>query len=119
VDPTAVPMYQGEDWSQQLSFFEDVGQTTPVVFTDPVMDIRTSRARLATFDTSGSSEGLAAIVNPGVLLLSMDWEHTKLIKAGIYPLDIFAEVAGQRRAITKVGTIQLVVAARVTQDEHP
>lgn len=112
-------MYQGEDWSQQLSYFEDVAQTTPLVLSLPVMDLRKNHARLATFDTTGASEGLITISSPGVLELTMAWPQTAIIPAGLYPLDIFAEVNGQRVAITKIGELQLEVSARSTEDANP
>lgn len=118
-EPVDVGMYQGEDFEQSLLFFSDVAQTTALVFTNPVMDIRAPRARLATFDTGGTQEGLATIPAAGSLLLTMSWQQTRLIPPGTYPLDIFADVAGKRRAITKVGELQLVVAARNTVDDAP
>lgn len=117
--PFTIPLYQGEDFSQELAFYEDESMTTPLAFTDPVMDIRAARSRLATFDTSGNAEGLFTIPSPGILLMTMGWQHTTQIKAGTYPLDIFAEVDGKRRAISKQGILQLVVTPRITVDQHP
>lgn len=113
-----IALYQGEDWSQQLSFFTDLAQTVPQLFTQPYMDLVNSRGRIATFSADGDREGLATITGPGVLVLSMPWAQTSLLPPGTYPLDIFANVAGKRKAITKIGTIELVVTASVTTDSN-
>lgn len=112
-----IPMYQGEDFSQQLSYFTDLDQTTPLVFTSPVMDVRDGDGNLlASFDDDGELFGTATITGPGVLVLAMGHVGTAQIAAGSYPLDIFAEVGGHRLAITKRGVLKLVVSARITVD---
>lgn len=113
-------MYQGEDFVQQLSYFTDEDQTDPIVFIHPVMDVRDQLGTLlATFDDTDDEIGLATITAPGVLVLSMDHEHTANMPKGSYPLDIFANVAGSREAITKRGLVKLVVTARITVDDGP
>lgn len=114
-------MYQGTDWSQQLTFYADEDMTIPLVFEHPVMDIRPKPGGvlLATFDDTGTKEGLSHVKPGGVLLLSMSYAQTALIKAATYPIDIFADVDGKRQAITKMGSIQLVVSPRNTQDTGP
>lgn len=115
-----IPMYQGEDFSQQLSYFSDVGETIPLVFTNPVMDVRdTSGGLLVRFDTTGTADGLATITGPGVLLLTMPYAKTALVAAATYPLDIFADTGGKRIAITKRGVIALKVSLRNTVDTGP
>jgi hypothetical protein len=111
-------MYQGEDFTQQLSYFTDVDELVPVVFTAPVMDIRASDGTLlARFDTSGTSAGLIAIIAPGVLSFTMPHTATALITGGAYALDVFADVGGGREAITKRGLLKLVVTRRITVDD--
>lgn len=118
---TTLPMYQGEDWSQQLSFFADLALTIPIVFENPVMDVRSSKdgSRLATFDETGTREGTAVVSAPGVLHLRMPFKATAGLPASNYPLDIFVDVNGQRKPILKRGTLALRVTARVTVDENP
>jgi hypothetical protein len=112
-----IPMYQGEDFSQELSYFSDVDMTIPLVFTYPVMDVRDQAGTLlARFDISGTQLGLATITAPGVLLLTMPYTQTALIPAATYKLDIFADVAGKRDAITKQGVAALKVSPRNTID---
>jgi hypothetical protein len=116
----AIPMYQGEDFSQQLSYFSDEEQTEPLVFTNPVMDVRdTDGLLLARFDTTGEEAGLCTITAPGVLMLSMPYAQTATMTVGTYPLDIFADVDTRRDAITKHGVISLRVDARITVDDGP
>jgi len=121
VATTTLAMYQGEDWSQQLSFFLDKQQTQPCVFDNPVMDIRdpNTGAKLATFDSTGAELGSATVPSDGVLNLSMPYTSTDDIPAGQYALDIFADIAGQRKAIVKRGLLTLSVTARVTEDDNP
>lgn len=114
-----LPMYQGEDWSQQLSFFTDQAMTTPQDFANPVMDLRNQQGvRVATFDDIGK-EGLAVVSDLGELTLTMSYINTALVPAATYQIDIFADLDGERKAIVKRGTIQLVVTARITQDDIP
>lgn len=117
--PALLAMYQGEDFAQRLLFYTDQARTVPLVFSDPVMDVRAGRTRYATFDITGQAEGTFSIPDPGVLDLAMGWAHTEKVKAATFDLDIFANVNGRRVAITKVGTLQLVVSKRITQDERP
>lgn len=118
---TALPMYQGEDWSQQLSFFADEAMTQPLDFGNPVMDVRLAKdgSRLATFDETGLREGTAVITGPGVLELRMPFTATEDLPAGSYAIDVFADVNGQRKAIVKRGVLSLKVGARVTVDDNP
>ena len=114
-----LPMYQGEDWTQTLSFFTDASLATPYEFTNPVMDVRSQAgARIATFDDLGK-EGLAVITAPGVLKLTMSWDNTAQLPPATYQLDIFGDVGEERKAILKRGTIQLTVTARITHDDNP
>ena len=119
-DTQAIPMYQGEDFSQELSYFTDEDQLTPLVFTNPVMDVRNSDGLLlASFDDDASDQGTATVTGPGVLVLAMPHTATALLAAGTYALDIFADVGEARLAITKRGVLKLVVSARITQDDGP
>lgn len=113
----SLAMYQGEDWSQSLQFFTDLEQTTPLVFADPVMEIRGPRGLQARFDSNPDSAGSVEIPAPGTLILALPWQYSRNVAAGTYPLDIFADVGGKRVAITKQGVMQLVVTARITQDD--
>jgi hypothetical protein len=116
----AIELYQGQDWAQQLSFFTDATQSAPVVFANPVMDVRTGKGeRLATFDSTGQREGLAEVTAPGVLSLQMAFDHTDDIPPGSYALDVFADVDGLRVPILKRGVLALKVTARVTVDDAP
>lgn len=115
-----IPMYQGEDFSQQLSYFSDLAETIPLVFTNPVMDVRDStNVLLATFDISGTQLGLMTITAPGVLVLSMPNAATAGIPNATYKIDIFADTGGKRKAITKKGVLTLNVSSRVTVDAGP
>lgn len=118
---TALPMYQGEDWAQQLAFFADEAQTTPIVFANPVMDVRSSKddSLLASFDETGTREGTATVSAPGVLDLAMPFTATAELPASSYALDIFVDVNGQRKPILKRGALTLKVTARVTIDDNP
>lgn len=118
-EPVAISMYQGEDWSQTLYFYKDTDQTIPLVFDTPVMDVRAKGkggGLLATFDMSGEQLGLASIQSDGVLVLTMPYATTATMVPGSYPLDIFANVNGQRKAITKQGALELTITARITVD---
>jgi hypothetical protein len=123
-----IPMYQGEDFSQELSYFSDPvavppdEQTydEPLVFTHPVMDVRDGYHNLlASFDDTGTQAGLMVITEPGVLVMSMPAASVAALPNGTYELDIFADVGGGREAITKRGVIELVVDRRNTVDDGP
>jgi len=118
--PQNIPMYQGEDFSQQLTFFSDVDMSVPLVFTHPVMDIRgADGSLLATFDDTGTQLGLMTITAPGVLQLSMAYTDTASIQAATFPVDIFADVGDSREAISKRGVLAIKVAKRITVDTGP
>ena len=119
----AIPMYQGEDFSQQLSYFSDEDQTVPLEITQAIMDVRNSDglllARFEVGNTPGLGLGTVTITSPGVLVLSMAYPWTAQIPAGSYAIDIFADIAGGgRQAITKRGVLKLVVTPRITVDEE-
>jgi len=115
-------LYQGQDWSQQLSYFQDANQTEPLVFSNPVMDVRDADGGLlATFDTTGDQAGLITSPSDGVIVLTMGHATTPSLPAGTYGVDIFADVAGTgpgtgRQPITERGVIALQVIARITVD---
>lgn len=115
-----IPLYQGEDFSQPLSYFTDVAETIPLVFTNPVMDIRASDGTLlAVFDTTGLQKGLMTITGPGAMTLTMPYAATAALPAATYAVDIFADVGGSRQAITKRGLLSVKVSPRITRDDGP
>jgi hypothetical protein len=118
-----IEMYQGEDFSQRLSYFTDETLGAPLVFTNPVLEVRAKSTLYARFDTTGTAAGLITPDGDGVIVLSMPYTATAVIKAGDYPLDVFADVMRdgllKREAISKIGVMQLQVAARSTVDEGP
>lgn len=115
--PQVLRIYQGEDWAKVLLYYSDTAQTTPLVFENPYMEIRKGRRVYATFDVPGSAaDGAASIPAPGQLRLDLPHAASALIPKGIYDVDIFADVEGERKAITKLGYLQIAVDARNTQD---
>ena len=117
----SMTMYQGEDWSQPFVFYADDAHTSVVVFTHPWCDVRgtgSSGALYATFTEDGSNLGTATITDDGHVTFSMSHEDTAKIPAGTYPIDIFADHATEGRIVlSKSGALQLVVQARVSQDQ--
>lgn len=114
--PVQLPLYQGEDWRRVLLYYTDQAQTTPLVFTNPFMQIRKGSRIYATFDLTADTDGTATITAPGTLQLDLPHAASANIPKGTYDVDVFADVEGQRKAITKKGYLQVVVTARVSQD---
>lgn len=110
-----IPMYQGEDWSQEFTFYADTAQTQPLVFTNPVMQIRRGDEVYATFG-QGTGEGSVDQPADGQAIFTLTHEYTAKVPPGTFPIDIFADVNGKRTAIMKLGVAQINVAKRNTQD---
>lgn len=115
-----ITMYQGEDLDQDVTVWQDAQQTNPLIFTHPVMDLRSSDGSLlARFDSSGTSTGTATVVSDGVLGLTMAYRDTAAIPGGTYAVDVFADVGSSRKAIVRRGSLTVKVLARITQDTGP
>lgn len=115
-----IAVYQGEDFSQQLTLWSDPARSVPLIFTNPVMDLRSPEgALLATFDTTGTHPGSAAVPADGVLQLAMAYADTASLPPGTYPVDVFADVGSSRKAIIKRGQVAIKVLPRITQDTGP
>jgi hypothetical protein len=111
--PLEIPT--GADWSNAFGVLASDG--TPLVVTDPVLEMRRDRTShsqiLAHFDASGTSNGLITILEPGRWVLSMTADQTSLLPTGRGFWDCFGKVNG---ALTPITSGIVVIRPRVTSD---
>lgn len=127
--PQIIPMYQGQDWTQELSFYHPIvdsnppepDYTNPVIFTNPFLQVRTQDqldTLIAQFDIVGLGllGGLIVITAPGIIQLSMAHANTTLIPENYYDIDLFADTSAGRQPIMQRGVSALVVTQRISED---
>lgn len=118
---TQIPFYQGQDWSQLLTFYTDETRDTPLVFSLPIYEVRdpTTNALLARFTSvvdDPNAQGLITVGDgDGTLTLSMTAANSIAVPAGIYQMDIFAIVSESDTPILRRGNLTLQVVQRISE----
>jgi hypothetical protein len=105
----ALNIVTGSDWAVQISWKDSDGN--PILFNDPVMDIRQELSptgnKIASLDGSGNLDGSILIPEIGTLLLQIPASRTATLQTGQGFWDLFVTINNARIRLV-FGTVSII-----------